>query len=534
MIKTLIAVRFRGLLAGMFSRTRRKKKTGKGMMVLFALLYLYVAVVIAGAMCMLFAQLAPAYHAQGLDWLYFSMAGSMGLAFSVFGGVFMTQSQLYDAKDNDLLLSMPIRPGMILMSRMVPLLGFNLLFCGLVVLPACGMFAVLTEFSLGNLIFQLLGLVGLCFLSQAISCLLGWGLHLLLNRINRSLASAVYMVAFLGIYFGAYSQAGKLMNSLATEGASIGRAMKSWAWPLYALGTGSTGNAGCLAAFLAVCGAAFGGVYWLLARTFLKTATSRRGGKRRRLDMSAVKMASPSMAITGKEWRHFLGSPVYLTNVGLGVLMTAVLGAAGVIFRSRLEPVLDSLAREGLELGPYLPLIICAMLGFLASMMFVSAPSVSLEGKNLWILKSMPVSPRQILLAKLRFHILLTTPVTVLSGVVLAAAYGCGIPAILLCGLVPGILTVLCGMLGMVCGLKWAKLDWLSEAYPCKQGMAAFFTMFPMMALPLVLGGCCLGLSAYLSPNAFLALCALVLGGICWGLFRAIVTWGAEKWSALA
>ena len=31
MIKTLFAVRFRGLLAGMFSQTRRKKKTGKGM-----------------------------------------------------------------------------------------------------------------------------------------------------------------------------------------------------------------------------------------------------------------------------------------------------------------------------------------------------------------------------------------------------------------------------------------------------------------------------------------------------------------------
>ena len=50
------------------------------------------------------------------------MAGIMALALAVFGSVFMTQTQLYDAKDNELLLSMPIRPLHILMSRMAVLL----------------------------------------------------------------------------------------------------------------------------------------------------------------------------------------------------------------------------------------------------------------------------------------------------------------------------------------------------------------------------------------------------------------------------
>lgn len=323
------------------------------------------------------------------------------------------------------------------------------------------------------------------------------------------------------------------MNALATEGAAIGRAMNSWTWPLYALGTGCAGNLGCLAAFLAVCAVAFAGTYWLLCVTFLKTATSRRGGKKRRLNMGALKAGTPSRAITGKEWRRFLGTPVYLTNLGLGVVMTAALTPAGVIFQGRLKPMLEVMSAEGLDIGGYLPLLICAMLGFLAAMMFVSAPSVSLEGKSLWILKSMPVSPEQILRAKLLFHILLTTPVTVLAGWILSAVYGCGGAAILLCGLVPGILTVLCGTLGMVRGLKWAKLDWLNEAYPCKQGMAAFVTMFSMMGLPLVLGACYVLTARILSVNVFLVLCALVLGGLSWGLFRVMVTWGAEKWSQL-
>lgn len=533
MMKALLSVRFRAMLAGMLAQTRQKKKKSKGMMVLFAVLYLYIAVILVGFMCMLFGQLAPVYHQQGLDWLYFTMAGLMGLAFSVFGSVFMTQNQLYDAKDNDLLLSMPIRPGAILLSRMIPLLGFNLLFCGIVMLPAMVMFAILAKLSVGNLLLQLLGMIGVCFLSQAISCLLGWGLHLLLSRMNKSLASALYMIVFLGIYFSVYSQAGNIMNAMATGGAAIGAALESWVWPLYALGVGCNGSLMYLAAFLAICAALFGAVYALLAKTFLRSATSRRSVKKRRLNMGALKAGSAAQAIVAKEWRHFLGSPVYLTNMGLGVVITAALAVAGVIFREKLLLTLDLMAMEGLDLRGYIPLVICGIFSFLAAMMFVSAPSVSLEGKNLWILKSMPVSPRQILLAKLKFHGFLTMPVTVLSGLVLSIAYGCDVLEILLCGIVPGLLTVLCGVLGMVCGLKWAKLDWLNEAYPCKQGMAAMITMFAMMGVPIVLGICYALLEGVVSVPLYLAVCAVLLAAGSFGLYRVIVTWGVRKWEAL-
>lgn len=533
MMKALLSVRFRAMLAGMTAQTRQKKKKSKGMIVLFAFLYVYVAVVIVGAMCMLFSQLAPAYHQLGMDWLYFSMAGLMGLGMSVFGSVFMTQNQLYDAKDNDMLLSMPIRPSAILLSRMIPLLGFNLLFCGIVMVPAFVMFAVLVKFSLGRFLLQLLGMIGVCLLSQAVSCLLGWLLHLLLGRVNKSLASVLYMVVFLGVYFSVYSQAGNIMSAMATSGAAIGAALKSWVWPLYALGVGCCGSFALFAAFQAICAAVFGLVYWLLSVTFLRTATARRSVKKRRLNMAGLKTGSASQAIVSKEWRHFLGSPVYLTNLGLGVVMAAALAVAGIIFRGKLLGMLDSLAAQGLNLSSYVPLAICGLLSFLTSLMFVSAPSVSLEGKNLWILKSMPVSSRRILLAKLKFHCLLTTPVSTLSGLVLAVTYGCGPVEIVLCGAVPGLLTVLCGVLGMVCGLKWAKLDWLSEAYPCKQGIAAMVTMFAMMGVPIVLGLCYVLLEDYLAASMFLTLCALVLAAAGFGLYRVMVTWGVRKWDSL-
>lgn len=58
---------------------------------------------------------------MGLTWLYFAMAGTMALALSMLGSVFMTQAQLYDAKDNERLLSMPIPPKYILLTRIAML-----------------------------------------------------------------------------------------------------------------------------------------------------------------------------------------------------------------------------------------------------------------------------------------------------------------------------------------------------------------------------------------------------------------------------
>ena len=527
MIKTLVAVRFRALLAGMTAQSRqKKKKTGKGMTILFAVLYLYVGLVIAGSMCVNFYQLAPVYHETGMDWMYFVLAAIMALALSLFGGVFMTQSQLYDAKDNALLLSMPIPPSAILMSRMIPLLALNLLLCALVMVPATVMYAVMIQASVFGIILQVLTLGAVTLLSQGISCLLGWGLHWLLSRIHKSLASLVYMIGFLAVYFGGYANSGAIMNAMNTGSTAMGQTIRTWAWPLYAMGMGCTGKALYFLVFLAVCAGVFGLVYWLLSATFLRAATTSRSSKRRKLDMASVKAGTATGAIIHKEWKRFLGSPVYLTNCGLGVLMTGAMAAAGVVFRDTLMELAVSM-----DLTGYIAPAICGMMGVINAMAYISAPTVSLEGKNLWVLKSMPVPGKVILRAKLWFHCLLTTPVTVLGGLALAIAYGCGLGEILLCMIVPALLTLLFGLIGMILGLQWARLDWISEAYPVKQGMAAGGSMLISMAVPMVLAACFL--ITGLEPVVFLVLCVGLLSLACLGLDRLMVTWGVTKWNDL-
>ncbi len=531
MMKALLRVRFRALFAGITAQSRKKNhKRGVGTILALTVLYLYVAAVILGVMGYLFNSLVEPYYAAGLDWLYFSMAGLMALGFSVLGSVFTTQSQLYDAKDNELLLAMPIAPSRILLSRMIPLMALNLLFGALVLLPAIVVYAVYVGWSFAGILCQIVALFAIMLLAQAIACLFGWLLHLLLRKMNKSVASILYLVVFLGLYFYIYSQASNLLQAMQTGSEVIAEKMHTWVWPLYAMGQGCLGSVWMLLAFVGICAAAFALVYAMLSATFLHSTTVRSSGGKKRRKLAFDRVHTPMEALIRKEGRKFLGCPVYLTNMGLGVILVAAMAVLGLVFRERIQMFLDFLDFSGAEAA----LIICAVLTYVGATILISTPSVSLEGKNIWILRSMPLRSADILRAKLYFHCWVSVPVTALAGLVLGIAYCDTAVEMVLTTIVPALVCVLGGVLGMAAGLKWARLDYISEAYPCKQSISVLVTMFGMMGLPLVLGllyG--FWLNEFLRPAAFLAIVAVCIAAVCCGLFRLLLSWGVRKWESL-
>lgn len=530
MTRKLVRIRLQSMLAAMTSQGRRKGNSGKGMVVVYILLYLYITVAMFGMMGANFYALAQPYHQFGLDWLYFALAGLMALGLAVIGSVFTTQSQLYDAKDNALLLSMPIPPGKILMSRMIPLLLMNLIFTSLVVLPAMVVYGIFVQFRLTWVLLQLLGLVAVVLLSQAIACIFGWLLHLMLSRINKSIASILYLAIFLVVYFITLSRAQDLLNALIGSSTAIADTLSNWAWPLYAMGLGSTGSFLHSLVLPLIGAAAFGIVYWFLSITFVKSASrTNAASKKRALDLDKARQATPAEAVVRKELKKFLGTPIYLTNMGFGILLMAGITVAGVIFRKDLL-VLLSMIPEATDM---VPLLVCAVTAFNISTMCISTPSVSLEGKNIWILKALPLSAKDILLAKLKFHNRMTIPVSCAAGGILATVYGCSFTDILLCTVLPGLLALLSGLLGMAAGLKWARLDFISEAYPCKQSVSVAVAMFGIIGIAALLGIGSMLLMDLLPITLLLTLDVLILGGLCWGFYKFLTTWGIRKWESL-
>lgn len=104
----------------------KSKKSIVGYIVFFVAMILLLSAfffVACMALCVQFAQ-------TDYRWIYFTVTGGAAILFGVFGSVFNTFATLYSAKDNDLLLSMPIPVKFILVSRLFGVYIMGALYSG--------------------------------------------------------------------------------------------------------------------------------------------------------------------------------------------------------------------------------------------------------------------------------------------------------------------------------------------------------------------------------------------------------------------
>ncbi len=532
-MKALLWIRFRYLLDGwrkVFAPSgSRKKSVGKTLA--FSLLLLYAfGVMIVGVTW--FCLQMSVFVEMGLGWLYFSLAFLAGAALTMIGNVYTTQNQLYNARDNEMLLAMPVKMEHICLSRMVFLLVGASAYMLVVTLPALVVYWVRFGMTLPVFFGYLVMFVCTVLLCQTVSCVLGWLLHLLLSKIrSKALGSLLFMIVFLILYFWVYAkimtrfedilgQMVQLGNDLAALFADLGG---FFVW----LGQGVMGS---LSSLLIIVGITIPVVilgYLFMITTYRSSLLIRKSAEKTVSVQKSSGIHSPAMAVCLKECRRFFTCSVYLTNMGLGVIMTALAGIAGVFFRSQL---LERIEGIGFPSAGLLPLVIMAMFGFLQSMTAITAPSISLEGKSLWIPASLPLDGWTILSGKLLFHLLATVPLSILVTLVLGIAYSLS-PAVLVCLLLyAAAMPTLSGILGLWFGLHFPRFDWLNETYPCKQSMAVLFTMLVMMGVTFLSGGLYLlilqltgGLfaSTAVIPGTFLAVLPVpVLTGVLYFLLK--------------
>ena len=150
---------------------------------------------------------------------------------------------------------------------------------------------------------------------------------------------------------------------------------------------------------------------------------------------------------------------------------------------------------EGTELEFLVEPIILMILGFGASMIMISAPSISLEDKHLWIVQSLPVRPCQALFAKVCAHVIIATPSSVICSVIMSVMFKVSVIGSI------GIVLALCAMnvffayFGLLLGLLFPKFDWQNENVAVKQGFAIFGAMFGGMIWTFIMAGVVIALS---------------------------------------
>lgn len=177
-----------------------------------------------------------------------------------------------------------------------------------------------------------------------------------------------------------------------------------------------------------------------------------------------------------------MSSANIILNSGIAIIFMLFGSIALIVFSGKISAAASVMVLET-ESGTVsiLPMLFTGLLMLLAGINTYTAASISLEGKELWVIRSLPVSAKDVLFAKIRWQLLITAPplvlLSVIAGIVLKLS-----PFVWLTGTLAALAFVaFIAALGLRLNLKNPIFDWTNEAVPTKTGKPVMLITLPVM-----------------------------------------------------
>ena len=495
---TLMKVSFWGMLYAMnlAGGSRKKRISGFGILVLAGALMLALSASYSFSLSLALAE------QEALDLLPVLMSLTAVLLCTIFSW-FGAQGILFNTRDMDLALSWPVTSLHLVLSRILALYLENLFLLGVWMLPVWIAWMWQGGCPPAAVIALPVGVVLLAFLPCLFSMTAGFLLALVTSRFAHKalIANLLHLVLLIAIFAGSY---GLQRTAFSPNNPAF------FAWPMlpFQWFTGVLKlQDSSLMALAAVCLLPFFLAAWIISWRYNAILTLL-ATHRARFDYKLTGQRSSDLmrALVRREFRRYFSISLYLFNTGIGLLFLALTAIAAVTQRNRIG---DMLALLELDAFP-LTAILALWVGFILAMTQPTSCSISLEGKQLWILKSAPLRSIDLFGSKILMQLAMVLPFLFVCVPALGWALGIGAAqtASLLASAIS--LAFCIAPVGLIINLCFPKLDAPNPTVVIKQSaatlvglLAGFALLLPGVVLYRFFAQACGG-CAWLLMTAFL------------------------------
>ncbi|WP_035051890.1 ABC transporter permease [Carnobacterium pleistocenium] len=190
------------------------------------------------------------------------------------------------------------------------------------------------------------------------------------------------------------------------------------------------------------------------------------------------------MALYKKTMMRILKSTVCATNLLVGCVLAILLAISTIIVGP--EKIIQSL-----DLVDYLPIIKNAagyVVAAMVSMTNTAAISLALEGKNVWLIKSLPISPKILYDSYLLTNLTFTIPTSIICSILFSISLETNWIETSMLIVTPISFSLFTAVAGIFIGNRMAYYDWRDETQLVKQSLMSLIGMLGGMVVILVSG----------------------------------------------
>ncbi len=422
-------------------------------------------------------------------------------------GIFKVGSAIFGDMGYDLLSSMPLRPQSLVLSRLAVMYMEDFLFCAAILIPGVAVYGILQSPSVRFYAVAAVGCLFLPAIPLVASILVGTLIAAISVRMKhksliQSLLLVLVVVGIAVASFGMQDLSGTVDETVIAELVTrltslLGKLYPPAAWLSDSLLGGSLW--GLLGFVLFSVGSlVLGAALTMALFTRIMRGLSSVSATH---DYKVGKLESRTLlrALYMRECKRYFSSSVFVSNTIIGPVLATVLTV--ILCIVGIDP-LESALPPAVPVRTLLPFAISAVM----CMMNTTSVSVSMEGKSMDTVKSLPIPEKTWLDSKILLDLTLTLPCLTLSEILLTIVAKPSPAALAGQVLTPLALVVFSAVFGITVNLRFHSFDWDREEVPVKQSLSALLGGFSGMLLSLLSGGV-----VFLAPSAYRNLAALII-----------------------
>ena len=465
---------------------------------------------------------------------------------TIIEGVYKSQGILFEARDNELLFSLPITQSKIFFIRIFKLITFQFLYNSLFMLPAIIVYAMYEKTNVSFYLISTVMLVLLPIIPTILGCIFGYIIKGLSAKFKaRNIMQVLFTsLILLGIFYVSFNMQGMVAN-IVQNANSIQEIITKIYYPagLY-INLIQNFNILDLVTLLAInIVPAFVFVY--VASIFYFKINSKLGEKGNgnkkvgvaKTTEKTYRVRTQLSGLIHKEMKRFFSSPVFMVNAGFGmVLMIAVTFALSINFDGMINSMMQGMETEipipiG-EIKNMMPKVFYGFVIFISCMTSMTSSMISLEGKSFNITKSLPVETEKILLSKVLTSNILSIPIFLICDVIFFIAFKVAIIDIVFILLASIVMPTLTALIGILMNLKYPKMNATSDTEVVKQSMSSMLSVFMGMFVA-ILSIAIMIMGNNYNTNLFVALELLTFSIITFMLWRILKKYGAKRFKEI-